>query len=396
MNAHCQAGVARVAAPVTLILLGLALLGPAHARGLAGSRAVAKSPIYIGEIVPLTGPEAIETGRLEQAGATLAVRQINAQDGINGYPLKVILADDQSTPPGAIAAFKRLSQASKVAAILGSTFSRQAQALTPSIERAEIPMITGGTAPILTHEGDPWVFRTQPNDTYGARTATAFVVNTLHLSRIAILHGGDLAGRGADALLRADLRALGITPVADLAYTYNATDLTAQVLAIKRSGATALLNQGAVPADSLLLARPMHQVGVHLVWLGSQALASASTRRQGGALLYGTYTLTSYSPGQSPEAAAFDRASEATLHLPGDFASGYAYDALNLLAMVMRKVGTDPQVIRAGILSIRGYRGAMGTYNFDCNGDGLHQDTIVQNVQGRLRVIKVFVYSAGC
>jgi hypothetical protein len=30
-----------------------------------------------------------------------------------------------------------------------------------------------------------------------------------------------------------------------------------------------------------------------------------------------------------------------------------------------------------------------GTYNFDRNGDGLRQYTIVQNVRGRLRVIKV-------
>jgi hypothetical protein len=58
----------------------------------------------------------------------------------------------------------------------------------------------------------------------------------------------------------------------------------------------------------------------------------------------------------------------------------------------MRKVTTDPQAIRQGNLTIRGYRGATGTYNFDRHGDGLHQYTIVQNVSGHLRVIRVLAF----
>ena len=388
MNTRQRGRAARVATTALLILLSIGLLTPGDANGLTSGRA-AKGPIYIGEIVPLTGPEVADTGRYEQAGATLAVRRINAEGGIHGHPVALVLADDQSTLPGAIAAFKRLTKARKVAVILGSTFSKQAQAMTPLIKRAGIPMMTGGTAFILTHEGDPWVFRTQPNDKYVAGTVTAFAVTTLHLSRIALLHGNDASGMGADALLRAHLKALGVTPVADESYTYNASDLTVQVLAIKKSAAAGLIMQGAVQADALLLARQMRQVGLHLTWLGSQSLSSASMRRQAGALLYGTYSLTSYAPGLSPEAAAFDRLSRTTLHLPGDFGSGYAYDAIAISARVMRKVGTAPRAIRRGILATRAYRGVMGTYNFDRYGDGLHQFTIVQNVKGRLRVVKV-------
>jgi branched-chain amino acid transport system substrate-binding protein len=84
--------------------------------------------------------------------------------------------------------------------------------------------------------------------------------------------------------------------------------------------------------------------------------------------------------------------SRATFHLAGNFTSGYGYDAVQILARVMRKVGTAPRAIRQGILAIRGYRGVMGIYNFDRNGDGLRQYTIVQNVNGRLRVVKVLSF----
>jgi branched-chain amino acid transport system substrate-binding protein len=250
----------------------------------------------------------------------------------------------------------------------------------------------GGSAPILTHERNPWVFRTKPNDIYSARALAAFTVTTLHLTKIAIIHNNDIAGSEEDALLRADLKALAVTPVTDQSFVANTTDLTAQVLAIRKSGATALIGYVGVSADDVTLGRQMNRVGLHLTWLGSASLSAVAARKPGGALLYGTYAATDYAAGQSPEAAAFDRASQATLNLPGDFASGYAYDGLQILALVMHRVGTNPQAIRHSILAIRGYRGVMGTYNFDRNGDGLHQYTIVQNVQGRLRVVKVLIF----
>src|SRR2546428_10769268 len=88
--------------------------------------------------------------------------------------------DDQMTNAGAVAAFQRLTQGGNVTAIIGPIRSTEVQALTPYIERAQIPVIIGGTAPALTHEGDPWVFRTRPNDSYSARALATFVVKTLH------------------------------------------------------------------------------------------------------------------------------------------------------------------------------------------------------------------------
>jgi branched-chain amino acid transport system substrate-binding protein len=304
----------------------------------------------------------------------------------------MILADDHSTTTGALSAFRWLTRTRHVTAIIGPLASGEIQALTPSIERAGIPVIIGGGPAILTHEGDPWVFRTQPDSVIGARVLATFAVGTLHLTRIAILHDTGVSGSGLKASLLADLRALGVVPLTDQSYPIGTSDLTAQVLAIKKSGATALITGTSDDKLCVLLARQLHQIGLHVTLLGTAALSTAGTRREAGPLVYGAYAVTPYAPGQSPEAAAFDRYSRATLHLPGDFASAYSYDGMQILARVMRKVGTKPQAIRRAILAIRGYRGVMGTYNFDPNGDGLHQSTVVQNVQGRLRVVKVLSF----
>jgi branched-chain amino acid transport system substrate-binding protein len=388
MNTH---RLARAAITTALVLFGMGLLVPMQAHGFtAGHRT--SGPVLIGEIIPLTGPDAAGPGLYEGSGAKLAVREINAHGGVNGRPLKLVLADDRSTPTGAIAAFGRLVKVGHITAVIATAGSQKNQAMAPSIKKAGIPVIIGVGTETMFHEGDPWVFATLPSGIYSTRALSAFTVSTLHQSRVAVLYGNAIATTQGNARLLTDLKALGVTPLVDQAIPTYPADLTAQVLAIKKSGAAALISLPASIEAPLLLARQMHQVGLHPTWVGNLDLSVEKLVWEGGALLYGTYAVTPYAPDQSPEALAFHRYSEATLHLPGDYVSGYAYDGVQILAKVMRKVGANPQAIRQGILAIRGYHGVMGTYNFDKHGESLRQETVVQNVRGRLRVIKVLTF----
>ncbi len=53
----------------------------------------------------------------------------------------------------------------------------------------------------------------------------------------------------------------------------------------------------------------------------------------------------------------------------------------------------EPQKIREAILSVKGYAGAEGTYNFDQNGDGLRGYNIVKNDNGKIVFIKHIDFS---
>ena len=59
--------------------------------------ALAKEPIKIGAIVELTG-EAAEMGIENQQTIEVAESLLNAQGGIGGYPLKVVIVDGGSDP----------------------------------------------------------------------------------------------------------------------------------------------------------------------------------------------------------------------------------------------------------------------------------------------------------
>jgi ABC-type branched-subunit amino acid transport system substrate-binding protein len=54
-----------------------------------------------------------------------------------------------------------------------------------------------------------------------------------------------------------------------------------------------------------------------------------------------------------------------------DLSKAWPYDALMLLADVMKTSGSDRAKIRDGLLSTKGYEGMMGTYTFSPNADVL-------------------------
>ena len=68
-----------------------------------------------------------------------------------------------------------------------------------------------------------------------------------------------------------------------------------------------------------------------------------------------------------------------------DLQSAWPYDAIGVLSIGINKAGsTDPDKIRDAMLSIKGYKGAEGEYNFDQFGDGLHGYNIVRNDKGTI------------
>src|SRR2546429_2787174 len=180
-----------------LVTAALVLIAPSLANSAGAQSAAGKSPIYIGQVVPETGVGA-ETGVFQLNGANLAISQINTHGGINGQPLKLVVQDDQTTNAGAVAAFQRLTQSGNVTAIIGPIRSTEVQALTPYIERAQIPVIIGGTAPALTHQGDPSGFPTRPNDSYSAPALATFVVKTPRLTTITVIHFNDAFAAGGN------------------------------------------------------------------------------------------------------------------------------------------------------------------------------------------------------
>ena len=350
-------------------------------------------PLKIGMVAPLTGPGA-ETGRYAIQGAKLATEEVNKTGGVLGRPIELVIEDDQTTNPGVVLAFSKLAGDKDIPAFIGPIYSTQIHAIAPDIQRLGKPVMIGGTDPQLTRMGNPWLFRFRPNDIYSARVIADYGVKTLGKKKWAIVHSTDAFGTSGMKTLLEDLKGMHVEPALIQGYTNNSQDFTPVVFAVKQSGADVMATYMTVPTDVAIFAKQLRQLGVNVAWFGSPSTVATDVLKLAGAALFDSYAASPFNADSSPAAKEFATKYEATYKSAPDYNGAWTYDAVHVLALAIDNAKSlEPQKIREAILSVKGYPGVEGTYNFDQNGDGLHSYNIVKNDSGKIVFIKHIDFS---
>lgn len=131
----------------------------------SGEGAVEKSVIKVGVIAPLTGDVA-QYGNSTKEGIQLRIDEINAEGGINGKKIELIIEDDKGDIQEAVNAYKKLTAKDKVDIIFGAVTSGPSSAVANLANNDKVPMITPtGTSQDITLD-KPFVFRTTFTDPF--------------------------------------------------------------------------------------------------------------------------------------------------------------------------------------------------------------------------------------
>ena len=340
--------------------------------------------VRIGMVLPVTGPGA-DAGRYALNGAKIALEAVNKAGGVLGKPLEIVTEDDQTTNPGAVLAFSKLASQPDLVGFLGSVRSTQNHAMAPDILKTGKPVCFGGTDPVLTQLGNPWLFRFRPNDSFSAKVIAEQGVKNLGKKKWAIIHSTDAFGTSGAKALTESLGQLGATVALDQGYANQSQDFTPVVLAIRQSGAEVIGSYFTFENDLGIFARQLRQLGVNAPWVGSPSITNVTALKLAGPSLFNTYGVADYAEDSSEAAKAYGTAYRAATKIAPDNQSSWTFDAVTVLALAINKAGkTDPQAIREALLAVRGHQGAEGTYNFDKNGDGLHGYNVVRNDKGTI------------
>jgi branched-chain amino acid transport system substrate-binding protein len=113
--------------------LGATMLVPAPWRAAFGQA----KPYKIGTIQPLSGPGALG-GKTALVGVEMAVDRINKSGGINGRPIELVVADDESKPDVARRKAEKLVEEDKIDVQVGGFLSNICLACMPVWEDARI------------------------------------------------------------------------------------------------------------------------------------------------------------------------------------------------------------------------------------------------------------------
>ena len=347
--------------------------------------------IQIGFITPTTGSWA-EVGTVFIKAAKLALKQINQGGGINGKKINLIIGDNQSSDPGALAALNKLVEQDKVLVILGPLKSSEILTISDSIKKHGIPTMVGGTNITLTRRGNPWLFRCRPDDSITAAAMVKYIKEDLKLTKVGILHVRDPFGTGGGDLVEQGCKENGLTLVKRENYAAEDKDFTAQLLSLKNAGTQVMCLYGHGD-DTAIIMKQYRNLGSPFKYIGSPASASPENLKAAEGAGEGLLAIMDYLPGQTKESKKYIDDYRREYGEEMDSLSAWNYDALCILANAIRKAGEDRAEIREAILALKDYKGVCGTYSFTRNGDGLHEASVIQNQKGDtyklLKVLKI-------
>ena len=143
---------------VVLLMIAILLLIPLASRG----EEAIEETIKIGTLLPLSGWGATYGERLQKA-YTMAMEEINAQGGVLGKKLELVIRDSQGKPPLAAREVKKLVEQEEVIALVGGWSSDIAWAIAKVVQEKKVPyLLDHPSSDKLTRQGFQYVFRIQP------------------------------------------------------------------------------------------------------------------------------------------------------------------------------------------------------------------------------------------
>jgi branched-chain amino acid transport system substrate-binding protein len=274
--------------------------------GAAEVRGVTDSEVVIGWTTPLSGPAAL-WGVTAMGGMAWA-DHVNAQGGIHGRNIKVILKDDAYNPTRALANLQEMKgQVFAICGLLGTAICNAAK---------DFP--ADNNIPLITAYGDVRIWARQPKDkirnvfiTYPdyeneAQYITSWAIKNLGTQSIALFYQNDDYGKMAMEGIKKGVAASAgkAKLVSTVPYEVTERALATHALKLKESGADTLILYP-TPGHGAIITKEIAKIGYQPKVLTTFTLGDPIMYNIAGPTWEGTYVAlpgNSGQPGSDPDA----------------------------------------------------------------------------------------------
>lgn len=325
--------------------------------------------VKIGVFVPLSGTTADKGKRIQDA-VTLAAEKINAEGGIYGAQVEIIVEDDEGVAASAVSAVTKLVNNDGCQVLIGSNPSSCTVAAMSISAQNEVPQVAPNSSSpkIGSQDGNNWIFQTIPSDAIQARFLAKYFVEDCSYKNIAIIAGNDDYGQGGANGAIAALKEYGIEPVAVESYTSGDKDFTAQITNIKNANPDALIGWGAATEAALIRVQLAEQGMPDLPCAGAGGIPGTTYTELAGAYGEGQMCVNTFLISEGgDDVKAFVEEFQAKYGYEPDLTNAQAYDGANMVFdSIKRAKSLDSTVIRDAIAEAD-YAGICGTIKFDEN-----------------------------
>lgn len=338
-------------------------------------------PIKIGIIVPLTGTTAF-TGDNTVHAAQIAVEEINANGGVLGRPLQLIVRDEGDDASTTLTQYDRMVSVDGIFALVGIHRSGDALALQEPISTCKTIFIGVGPASVTftqrvqdNYDKYKYSFRINQNTTVQPLVVSDFIVQELmpkyHVKTWAFIVETAAWAQESATTIEAELKKAGMT----LSYRAN-TDLAANDFSVELTNAkdadviVPLMSTSA----AVVMIKQWYDMGIEAPTIGCVApfYTTEGISAAGGKA---NYTITNCMAARAPitnkTVAFYDKYMDRFRYTPTHMAF-HAYDGIYVLAEAITKAGRlDTDAVIKEMENIQ-YEGVSGRIVFTSNHDVMY------------------------
>ncbi len=343
-----------------------------------------RQPITIGFAGELTGNQA-DLGVHGRNGAQLAVETINQAGGVVGRPLKLVVQDDLGTPEGARLADRALVEAG-VVAIIGHMTSKQSLAAIPTIEKANVVLLSPTTSTSQLSGRKDLFFRVTSTADSSAISLAHHIFIERGITKTAVILDTDNIGfsQTYGEAFSETYHALGGQVVEEVHFSSTTQpDFSAAVIKLRETGAEGLLIIAAA-FDAALIAQQTRLSEWPVPLFASGWSQTEILIQHGGQAVEGLEIMRIYDPNsQMPAFKVFRERYEARFGRTPSFAAAQSYEAVLVLAAALEKTRGRAKGLPEALVKIQALEGLIGPISLDEYGDAARPNVLVRVENGQ-------------
>lgn len=366
-----------------IIGAGIRVLGVAGlAASVAAGAATAQDTIKIGVITDKTGNARFYAEPVLQ-GIMLATKVANANGGVLGKKIELVIEDDANKPDVSASKAQKLIDEGVVAIISNSSSTATQQAQNTTIKTLT-PQVTHNGSDTLTRKLDnKCFFQIGPLGSIQIRTLMAYA-RSKNLKKVSLVTDNSALGQILAKYFKISLEKAGVKVAVEEVIPAGSKSALPQMQKVRAADTDAIFVAGVLARENTLFFRAYRQLGMKQPIMGSFNLSIPTFLRTAKGLMEGVTFIDAMDPAK-PEAQAFIAAYEKEFGKKPFSLPAYGWDDMNFLIQAIKRAGsTDKAKLCAALQASTGWAGALGAkgtaYDFSKGRAGFNPEGAVVRI----------------
>jgi branched-chain amino acid transport system substrate-binding protein len=242
------------------------------------------------------------------------------------------------------------------------------------------------SSPKLSALGD-YVFRVTAPNTAGAELLIEHV-RSKGFPKVAIIYEETEYAQGLGEFFRAEAEKAGISVTYYNSFSPGETDFRSMVTKLRGSGAEALYLSPQSPDGTIGILRALKEQNVSIPVLGNEIAGNTVKAAGGSATFFENMVFAEPEfNSNSTEVKTFEERYKKRFNVPAlpyGFYTCEAYDAVRVIAHIIKTCGADADLAKRCLYELKDYKGLSGRIAFDKNGDGIRRYVLKKIVNGQI------------